>query len=116
MHSNRYIPPLERVRRRNLRWRPKQVALEEKLQRQCDQGKLIPFRQPAEYTCIYIHRNTSIDIIDTLIDEAKATIHYTIDTEDDIGNHQGALIQIEFITTYLPRIIIIVETQYLSSR
>ncbi|CAF4625500.1 unnamed protein product, partial [Didymodactylos carnosus] len=85
--SRSYVSPLVRLERRNLRFQPKKVKLEQQLAQQCDQGELTPFRQPVGFACHFIHRNTNIHTINKLIDAAQTTTHFTIDTENDILTH-----------------------------
>ncbi|CAF1564410.1 unnamed protein product, partial [Rotaria sp. Silwood1] len=65
--------------------------------------------------CYFIHKQTDISIIDELIDEAKSTKHFSIDTENDALTHKPATLQVEFIRQTLSSIIIIIEVQYLPS-
>ncbi|CAF4200138.1 unnamed protein product, partial [Rotaria sordida] len=83
---------------------------------EASKGKLTPFQQPQNYLCYFIHEQTDILIIDELIDQAKLTKHFSIDTEDDALTHKPATLQIEFIRQTLPSIIIIIiEVQHLPS-
>ncbi|CAF1243897.1 unnamed protein product [Rotaria sordida] len=93
-HKHRYVPPYERLLRRNQLWKP---------------------QMPQNYLCYFIHEQTDILKIDELIDQAKLTNHFSIDTEDDALTHKPATLQIEFIRPTLPSIIIIIEVQYLPS-
>ncbi|CAF4965552.1 unnamed protein product, partial [Rotaria magnacalcarata] len=71
--------------------------------------------QPQNYRCYYIHERTDILLIDELIDQAKITKHYSMDTEDDALTHKPATLQVEYIKQNLSSIIIIIEVQYLPS-
>ncbi|CAF5062854.1 unnamed protein product, partial [Rotaria socialis] len=66
---HRYVPPYERLLRINQAWKSKKVKLEDELQEACRQGTLIPFQQPKNYQCYYIHERTDMLIIDELIDQ-----------------------------------------------
>ncbi|CAF3957574.1 unnamed protein product [Rotaria sp. Silwood1] len=114
-YQHRYVPPYERLLRRNQLWKPKKVKQEHDLQEECRTGKLTPFQQPENYKCYFIHKQTDISIIDELIDEAKSTKHFSIDTENDALTHKPATLQVEFIRQTLSSIIIIIEVQYLPS-
>lgn len=46
---------------------------------------------------VHVHRSTPVNLLTCLIDSARKTIMYTIDTEGDFYTHQPALIQIEFV-------------------
>ncbi|CAM4850358.1 unnamed protein product [Rotaria magnacalcarata] len=113
--QHRYVPPYERLLRRNQAWKPKKVKLEAELQEEYRQGTLTPFQQPQNYRCYYIHERTDILLIDELIDQAKITKHYSMDTEDDALTHKPATLQVEYIKQNLSSIIIIIEVQYLPS-
>ncbi|CAF3842689.1 unnamed protein product [Rotaria sp. Silwood1] len=110
-----YVPPYERLLRRNQLWKPHKVKQEQDLQEECRTGKLTPFQQPKNYLCYFIHEQTDILKIDELIDQAKLTNHFSIDTEDDALTHKPATLQVEFIRQTLPSIVIIIEVQYLPS-
>ena len=65
------------------------------------------------YSRYFIHSRTDIFIMDKLIDEAKLTYHYSMDTEGDPITHGPATIQVEFIREHKSPIIIIIEANYL---
>ncbi|CAF4059614.1 unnamed protein product [Rotaria sordida] len=53
---------------------------------------------PLNDYCIYhINQSTSSILLHNLIEQARKTTRFTIDTEDDYYTHQPSLIQIEFI-------------------
>ncbi|CAF4914514.1 unnamed protein product, partial [Rotaria socialis] len=78
-------------------WKSKKVKLEAELQEEYRQSTLTPFQPPQNYRCYYIHERTDILLIDELIDQAKITKHYSIDTEDDTLTHKPATLQVEYI-------------------
>ncbi|CAF3126947.1 unnamed protein product [Rotaria sp. Silwood2] len=112
---DRYITPYERLLRRNQSWTPTKVKKEQELQDECRTGQLNPFQQPENYSCHFIHEKTDIVAIDQLIEQAKSTTHFSMDTENDALTHKPATLQVEFIRPSLPSTIIIVEVQYLPS-
>nr|ABL86706.1 putative envelope protein [Adineta vaga] len=113
-YNDRYVPPLEELLRRNERWNPKKAKKERELQELCRQEKLKPFEQPKHYSRYYIHEKTDMETMDKLIDEAKLTFNYTLDTEGDAYNRiSAATIQVEFIRPNSPSIVIIIEVNYL---
>ncbi|CAF1688918.1 unnamed protein product, partial [Adineta ricciae] len=109
----RYVSPMQRLLERTERWKPKKAKQERQLQELCRQGKLKPFEQPKDYRCYFIHEQTSMFTMDQLIDEAKQTIHYTLDTEGDPVKHLPGTIQIEFIRPDVPTTAIVIEVNYL---
>ncbi|CAF0946218.1 unnamed protein product [Rotaria sordida] len=114
-YNHHYVPPYERLLRRNQLWKPQKVKKEQDLQEECRTGKLTPFQQPKNYLCYFMHEQTDILKIDELIDQAKLTKHFSIDTENDALTHKPATLQVEFIRQTLPSIITIIEVQYLPS-
>jgi len=112
-YNDKYIPPYDRLLSRIRRWKPKQAAKEEQLQNLCKQGILTPFQQPQNYSCYFINSKTDIFMADKLIDEAKLTHHFSVDTENDVLTHRPATIQVEFIRPNSPPIVIIIEASYL---
>jgi len=112
-YYDKYVPPYERLLSRNRKWTPKKVIKEEKLRSLCKQGILTPFKQPENYSCYFIHSKTDIFIMDKLIDEAKLTYHYSMDTEGDALTNRPATIQVEFIREHESPIMIIIEANYL---
>ncbi|CAF1655990.1 unnamed protein product [Adineta ricciae] len=109
----RYVSPMQRLLERTERWKPKKAKQERQLQELCRQGKLKPFEQPKDYRCYFIHEQTSMFTMDQLIDEAKQTIHYTLDTEGDPIKHLPGTIQIEFVRPDAPTTVIVIEVNYL---
>ncbi|CAF4377749.1 unnamed protein product [Rotaria sp. Silwood2] len=113
-----YSSPLEKLEKLTKKFTPKRVLENDKYNKLCQNGECDLFEIPSSsYRYYYIHRATSMDILNDLIDYASQTTHYTIDTEDQMQSppHRSlaALIQIEF--TYLngPSIIILIETLHL---
>lgn len=113
-YKKRYVSPLERLARRNNKWRTaKKIQKEEELEELCRQGKLQTFKPPENYSLFFINRTTDIFIIDNLIDQAKITNHYSIDTENDPITQRPATIQAEFIQHHTSSTIIIIEANHL---
>ena len=112
-YNDRYIPPYQRLQTRNRRWKPKKATKEEELKSLWQQGLLKSFQQPSNYLIHYIHGKTNIFIVDELIDAAKTSRHYSMDTENDANTHKPATLQVEFIRHDLPSTIIIIEMNYL---
>ena len=115
-YRDKYIPPYERLLRRNRSWKPKKVKEEEESKRKCREGKLTPFQQPENYSNYFINRQTTIFILDELIDQAKLTNYFSMDTEGDALTKKPATIQVEFIRHPTPPIIIIIEANLRSTR
>ncbi|CAF4379865.1 unnamed protein product, partial [Rotaria magnacalcarata] len=69
------------------------------------------------FTQFYINRETSIDVLNDLIDYAYCIQTYSIDTEDQLQQpptpSEPALIQIQFVHEKDPSIIILIETHHL---
>ena len=112
-NRDRYIPPLQRLLRRNQSWKPKKVIIEESLQRAYKRGELSLFEQPEELCCYHIHKKTDLVLLDKLIHEANTVNHFTMDTENDSLTHRPATLQIEFIKPGSPSTVIIIEVQHL---
>ena len=112
-YHDKYIPPYERLLRRNRSWKPKKVDEEEESKQKCREGKSIPFQQPENYSNYFINRQTTIFILDELIDQAKLTNYFSMDTEGDALTKQSATIQVAFIRHPTPPIIIIIEANHL---
>ena len=112
-YRDKYIPAYERLLRRNRSWKPKKVKEEEESKRKCREGKLTPFQQPENYSNYFINRQTTIFILDELIDHAKLTNYFSTDTEGDALTKQPATIQVEFIRHPTPPITIIIEANHL---
>ncbi|CAF4494387.1 unnamed protein product, partial [Didymodactylos carnosus] len=104
-----YRTPLDIVRRRNSRWNPKKVQINNQY-RALYRVFAAP---PHTYSYYYINRTTPIGILDNLIDHAQTTQHFSIDTENDVTTHRPSLIQIQFVYVNQPSIIILIETQHL---
>ena len=47
--QDKYVPPYERLRRRNYSWKPKKVKLEKQLEEECRQHRLQPFQYHTDY-------------------------------------------------------------------
>ncbi|CAF1555274.1 unnamed protein product [Rotaria sordida] len=83
-HKHRYVPPYERLLRRNQLWKSQKVKQEQDLQEECRTGKLTPFQQPQNYLCYFIHEQTDIFKMDELsiglndqatVDEVEKLLH-----------------------------------------
>lgn len=59
----------------------------------------------------HINRTTSLMLVQDLIELARKTTRYTIDTEHDYYTHQAALIQIEFVRSQ--SVVLLIETFHL---
>ncbi|CAF1464395.1 unnamed protein product [Rotaria sordida] len=117
-HQNRpkYISPLQKLDERTKNWQPGRVQEENRLKQLYEQGKCNIFQPLSSYRYYHIHKNTPIDLLDDLIDYAKAVKHYTIDTEDQLVPKRPsipALIQIEYVYDNNPSILLIIECMYL---
>ena len=64
-----------------------------------------------DYETVYINRQTSKMLLPDLIQMARRTTRFTIDTEHDYYTHQPALIQIEMIRTQ--SVVLLIETCHL---
>lgn len=58
---------------------------------------LPPFTSENEYDLYHINRRTSSLLLHDLIEMARKTTQYSIDTENDYRTHRPALIQIEYV-------------------
>ncbi|CAF1473560.1 unnamed protein product [Adineta steineri] len=111
--SCNYKTPYQRLIERYGKWKPAKLKKEFQLKEDCERGLLTPFQQPHNYSCYFIHKEADIFTLDYLIDEAKQTYHYSLDTEGDPIKHVPATIQVEFIRLNAPSIVIIIEVQHL---
>ncbi|CAF4646767.1 unnamed protein product, partial [Rotaria sp. Silwood2] len=64
-----------------------------------------------DYHIHHVNQSTSSILLHNLIEQARETNRFTIDTEDDYYTHQPALIQIEFIQH--KSIILLIELNHL---
>ena len=93
-YSNRNLSRNERQRQLNL------------------QLSVLPTFTPVnDYQVHHINRSTSPMLLHELIEIARKTTNFTIDTEHDCYTHQAALIQIEFIQQ--KSIVLLIETCHL---
>ncbi len=113
MFSFFVFPSIRGLLRENRSWKPKKVEEEAILRRLCETGKLKPFEQPQNYDYYFIHERTDIQLVDYLIDQAKTTNNFSMDTEDDPFSHRAATLQVEFIHRNFSSIVIIIEANYL---
>ena len=112
-----YKSPLEWLDEKTKRYSSKIVSENNRYKDLFEKGKCDLFEKPSSsYRYYHIHAETTIDIIDDLIDYANEITTYTLDTEDQMRYRQeslGALLQIEFIDPNNPTIIILIETLHL---
>lgn len=112
-----YKSPLECLDERTKRYSPKILSENNRYEDLFQKGECKLFeKSPSSYRYYHIHAETSIDIIDDLIDYANEITTYTLDTEDQMRYRReslGALLQIEFIDPNNPTIIILIETLHL---
>ena len=82
-------------------------------QRQLNQQlSVLPSFTPLnQYHIYHIHRFTSPTLLHDLIQLARETTQFTVDTENDYSTHVPALIQIEFIGT--TSVVLLIETCHL---
>jgi hypothetical protein len=110
--QQKYISPLTKLDERTKKWKPKQVEEENRLKQLYRQGEYDLFQALSSYKYYHIHKNTSMDVLDELIDYAKIVKNYTIDTEDQPEPSRSsipALIQIEYVYEDSPSILLIIE-------
>ncbi|CAF1350819.1 unnamed protein product [Rotaria sordida] len=73
---------------------------------------VLPIFNPLnDYRIYHINQLTSSILLHNLIEQAKKTIQFTIDTEDDYYTHRPSLIQIEFIQHQ--SIVLLIEVHHL---
>ena len=89
-----------------IRWREKMQS-NMKLKAVCS-----PYRMPEDFAYYLLNRTTTVDTLTDLIDVARQTTTFTLDTENDSRKKKPALIQIECLDDHRP-IVIIVETFHL---
>lgn len=113
-----YLSPLEQLDRRTLNWKPKKVHENNEYRELCRNGKCSPFQpSPSAYRYYYINRETSTETLDDLIEYARLTNEFSIDTEGQSRRppqpSDPALIQIELIQLNYPSLIVLIETLHL---
>ena len=72
-----------------------------------------PFQTTSKIKLIHVHYLTSLDTINELIDKAKTTTRYSIDTESAKTTSEGALVQIQMIHSKIESTIVLLEVNYL---
>ena len=72
---------------------------------------LPPFTPANEYDLCHVNRRTSSLLLQDLIEMARKTTQYSIDTENDYHSHRPALIQIEYVRQR--SVILLVEVNHL---
>jgi hypothetical protein len=77
-----------------------------------------PFHFSSEVNIVYLHHQTDLSVIEQLIEKAKKTTLFTIDTESEgrKESEKGALIQIQCVHSRQQSTMILIETRYLSDR
>ena len=103
----------EGKRSRNQKRREKKYEHNEELRR-----KYPPFRSSSNNSIIHLHYLTPIWIVEELIEKAKRTRRYSIDTESQIidGQAYGAVIQIQLIHGREYSTVVITETFHLPNK
>ena len=71
-----------------------------------------PFQMPEDFLYYLLNRTTAAETLTDLIDVARQTTTFTLDTENDSRKKKPALIQIEFVSDHQP-IVILVEIFHL---
>ncbi|CAM4982744.1 unnamed protein product [Rotaria socialis] len=113
-----YVSPLEKLDRLTNKYQSKKVLENKKYEELVQEGKCDIFQiSTSNYRYYHIHRETSIDVLNNLIEYAMNTTHYTLDTECQLQDppkpSTAALIQIEFVYKNHPSILILIETMHL---
>ena len=94
---------------------PKQRRSERQRELNIQFGALPQFTPLNDHRVYLINHSTSTLLMQSLIELARCTVTFTVDTEQDYYSHQPALIQIEFVQpTY--SIVILVEACHLPHR
>ena len=106
MSQARKAMQIERRRQDKSRWR-KKMQLNLKLKAVCS-----PYRMPEDFLYYLLNRTTAAETLTDLIDVARQTTTFTLDTENDSRKKTPALIQIEFVSDHQP-MVILVETFHL---
>ncbi|CAF3597217.1 unnamed protein product [Rotaria socialis] len=117
-HHHRYTSPLEKLDKLNNRYVKKKVEQNNKYKALYENGECSKFELSSSlFTQFYINRETSIGVLNDLIDYAYCIQTYSIDTEDQLQQpptpSEPALIQIQFVHEKDPSIIILIETHHL---
>ena len=82
------------------------------------QAALPPFHSSSEISIVYLHHRTDLPTIEQLIEKAKETTLYAIDTESEGRKENGkeSLIQIQCVHSRNQSTVLVIETQYLPDR
>ena len=89
-----------------LRWRQK-MQMNMKLKAVCS-----PYQMPGDFDYYLLNRTTTVETLTDLIDVARQTTTFTLDTENDSRKKRPALIQVECFDDHRS-IVILVETFHL---
>jgi hypothetical protein len=112
-----YVSPLERLDSTTRKYSPKKFLENQQFNQLYLKGECGLFnKNPSSYRYYHIHSETSVNTLNDLIEYARETNTYTIDTEDQMQYRQpskGALLQIEFTQTNDESIIILIEMLHL---
>ncbi|CAF3745717.1 unnamed protein product [Rotaria socialis] len=117
-HHHRYISPLEKLDKLNNKYIRKKVDQNNKYKTLYENGECSKFEPSSStFTQFYINRETSIDVLNDLIDYAYCIQNYSIDTEGQLqpppAPSEPALLQIQFMHEKDPSIIILIELFHL---
>lgn len=101
---------LNTKQRRNWRRTTRKIERNEQLR-----SRYPPYWPTSLITTTHIHHKTEIRTIHTLIEQAKATRLFVVDTESRIHQHRndGALVQIQMVHSKNNSTVILIETHYL---
>ena len=114
----------DKLDRLTLRYRRENVLPNEHYQDLCERYPTFyqRFQPSSNFHCIFIHRLTSIEILNHLIEIASQTHFFMIDTQHQLEPYSWAqycipaLIQIEFLSTnYRTLLVILIEILYLET-
>ena len=116
--NSTYVSQLKEVDRLTNRYRPNKVKDNNKYKDLYQRGECGLFDvSTLPHRSFFIHRETSIETLDDLIDYAGKITNYTIDTEDQLQpppqHSKPALIQIQYLHENCPSIIILMEMMHL---
>ena len=112
-----YVSPLQRLDATTRKYSPKKFLENNQYKQLYLKGECGLFqKKPSIYQFYFIHSETSTNTLNDLIEYAKETTTYTIDTEDQMHFRQPskcALLQIEFMPLNERSIVILIEALHL---